>query len=1450
MLLRLSVVTEHPTTAAEPSTTVTEVEVEAPEGTTTQELADALSRHLGLPDSPDRTIWVGGQAVGPLTRPGSAPLLDGAAVALASGRRTEQQQPQRPSPVALAVTHGPDAGHVLWMVSGRYTIGRSREADLCLADARLSRLHAEVVVTADGVTVRDLGSLNGTRLDGEPVDSRPCRLEAEAPITLGDTMLVLRLPHALPAPTVERGDGTRGVNRRPRLPSAPPALSVALPSPPRAPQPVRLPWLPILLPLPVAAVMAFAVSPAMMAFALMTPLMMGGTAVSDRWGSRRRYAAELAEHRRAYDAAMASARATAAQSAAALRHAYPDAAELLEIATGPSPRLWERGAGDDDALAVSVGLCTRASPVRLLAPAEGHSADHVLMGRVPCVIPLAAVGVLGICGDRRRVAGVAHLLLGQLATLHPPTEVDFVVVGAESGTQQRWEWLQRLPHQRGPNGARRSGTAAVLDWDEAVARSTIGRLAEVVRGRTQASPGPTQPWGGPWTVLVLDGAAALRRLPGLPVVLRKGLAVGVCTIALDQAGALLPTECAAVLDVTQSEHPTLVGAGREPEVLEGFDAAGDWWSDRLSRALAPLRDTTAAARTGAGLVASVALGQLLGQRPGSRSVAAGWEARPHATRVPVGLTVDGTWWLDLAADGPHVLVAGTTGSGKSELLRTLVASLALHNRPEHLSFVLVDYKGGAAFRDCAVLPHTAGVVTDLDEHLAERALTSLRSELRRRERILAGAEVTDFLAYQGSPHGAAAPLARLVVVVDEFRALAEELPSFVDGMVRVASLGRSLGVHLVLATQRPAGVVTWDIRANMNLRVALRVRDAADSSDVIDAPDAAGLAQDTPGRGFARTGDGGLTLFHAAHVGGQPARRLDGINVRTVTFGDPVLSSLPSASDEGSELGEIVTAVRGAAAQLAATSSRPAWLPVLPEDVRWYSLPPTEGGDLTASVGLADYPERQKQLPLVVDLRLPGHWGLIGSSGSGRSTALLTTAQAFSARLDATQLHLHAVSSGSLAALTELPQCGTHVDSADIARLERFLGRLAEEVAGRRGRLSRSPRRSLAPRQADHPVPRSDAGPPMLVLIDDWQLLSHHLEEAQPTLVGRLTALLREGEAVGVRAMVAGDRSLLLGPIASVLSRRVLLRLADPTDAILAGLAPSRVPRRQPPGRGLLLDGTEVQLATPTPTSTPKPTPTTTATLVGGTIGAGTAPTSPVTPAYATAFRMVDLPDHVSETSLSTHRRAGVVLAGVGGDSGDPVGLSLVDDGRRWLVCGAAGSGVSTTLLVLARGLLQQGHPLAVVAGRPGALDRLRDDPRVALWSHPDQPEPLVDLRRRVSSLAVVVDLAHDVVDSPVEPALQEMARLVDAHHGVVICGADPSRMATQYRGLAVDLSRHRTGILLGPRTAGDAELFGLRLAPAARPVPGRGHLLRQGAAIPVQVASPDQTASEAQRRC
>lgn len=218
--------------------------------------------------------------------------------------------------------------------------------------------------------------------------------------------------------------------------------------------------------------------------------------------------------------------------------------------------------------------------------------------------------------------------------------------------------------------------------------------------------------------------------------------------------------------------------------------------------------------------------------------------RTRGLRAMIGQSGVDAVHLDLRTQGPHALVGGTTGSGKSEFLQAWVLGMAAEFSPDRVTFLFVDYKGGSAFAECVALPHCVGIVTDLTPHLVRRALTSLRAELKYREELLHAKKAKDLLQLEERNDPDTPPA--LILVIDEFAALANDVEEFVDGVIDIAQRGRSLGIHLIMATQRPAGVIKDNLRANTNLRIALRMADESDSTDVIGSADAAVIDPSIP----------------------------------------------------------------------------------------------------------------------------------------------------------------------------------------------------------------------------------------------------------------------------------------------------------------------------------------------------------------------------------------------------------------------------------------------------------------------------------------------------------------------------------------------------------------------------------------------------------------------------
>lgn len=585
---------------------------------------------------------------------------------------------------------------------------------------------------------------------------------------------------------------------------------------------------------------------------------------------------------------------------------------------------------------------------------------------------------------------------------------------------------------------------------------------------------------------------------------------------LDQATTVagLDRRCTTVLRLGPGGATLTDADGARHEVALQPVLADLDLAEATARALARWRDPD----TGADGEAPVRLADLADPPAGDRPSLA----------TTVGLGPDGPLVVDLVAHGPHALVAGTTGAGKSELLRTLVTGLARAHPPDAVTFVLADFKGGSAFDACADLPHVVGLVTDLDDGLADRLLTALRAELRDREVTLRAAGVGDLAELTDGPP-------RLVVVVDEFATLAHDHPDALDALVDLARRGRSLGLHLVLATQRPAGVVSDEIRANTALRIALRLLDTTDATDVVGDPAAADLPADRPGRALLRL-DGALVPARVATTA-QPAAPPDLLVRRE---GDP----RPVARDDGPA--RLVTAVAQRWADR--PRPRPLWLPPLPTDLAWAPGPDAAHEADGVTVGLVDRPADRRQLPLTWR---PGQGGLVVLAGPGRgaSTALVTATLALTDGPAPADLVVHVVGAadGPTGVLARLPHLGAMVDPADRAAVRRLLARLAH----------------------------GGAGPPFALVVDGTDRLVTGVDD-----LDGIRALEHLDAIVGGdrgTTLLAADRPTALPPRALPTADLVVsLGGTDPTADTLLGLRPTAP---GPPGRGRTRGGDTAQVA-------------------------------------------------------------------------------------------------------------------------------------------------------------------------------------------------------------------------------------------------------------------------------
>jgi S-DNA-T family DNA segregation ATPase FtsK/SpoIIIE len=1371
-----------------------DVAVGASAGTPLREFADGIAAALSRPAGADPALWSGSRTLPPTAMLGGPGLRSGDIIDVDHARDRDLAAG---AVLRVHLVGGPDSGLVAPLPRGVVTIGRAPGCDVALTDPDVSRQHAAITVTSAGITVRDLGSTNGTLLDGVPVDHDGSAVRPGELLRMGDSLLCIAGADQ-PAAAVRPGvDGTRSVNRPPRLSPSLPAREVVLPIRANPARPQRVQWFAALLPAVLGGALALAMhNVEFLAFALLSPVMMIGAAAGDRlhWRRDRRRTA-IGFRRRDMEASAKQAELLAAETAHR-RRSHPDAAATLRTATIPDCRLWERRRGDVDMLDVRLGVADLPANLRARRGAEIDSAG--MLPLVPVTLSLRP-GPLGIAGPRGIALGSARWAIAQLAALHSPADLDLVLLLSD-GAAPAWTWARWLPHLR--------ERVACTGDDRTILVAGLLRLIDERLSQRQLDP---QGWSGPWTVLVVDRSGALADVPGLAHVLTAGHAVGITAVCLDDDERRLPTGCAAVARVCGETGTRLAvddtsGAIDLPDLIS--DRVSTRWAERVARALAPLTDAGAEATSA--IPDSCRLLDILALTDISpESVIARWQAGAGPV-AELGVALEGAFALDLVRDGPHALVAGTTGAGKSELLQSLIASLAASNPPEAMTFVLIDYKGGAAFADCARLPHAVGLVTDLDPHLTQRALQSLDTELRRREALFAKVGAKDLDAYRASRRGDAPTLARLVLVVDEFAALAEELPDFVSGLIGIAQRGRSLGIHLVLATQRPGGVISPEIRANTALRVALRVTDAAESADVIGSDAAAAIDKRQPGRAFVRAG-ATLTEIQMARVGGiAPIRGAQ----PTVTALDE-WGRLPAADDSSNagktDLQLLVDAVREATARSGGVAPSLPWLPPLHDQlpISAVSAPALPS---TIPVGLVDVPSEQQQNPLCVDLAAGGSLMFVGAPRSGRSTVIRSLAVTSASRLSPDDLHTYVIdtSGGGLRPLAELPHCGAVITRDDFGSVERLLVRLTDETAKRHALLTELGVGSIAEARA-----RSAALPFVTLLVDGWEgFVAASDEHDTGRSVDMLLNLLRESVAVGFTIAITGDRSALAARLAGSVAQKFVLRLADRADYALAGVAARAVPDSMPPGRAIRADdGAEVQfgflgsepstgeqwrIAAEVASSAPKP-------------GPSSAP-----------FHIRALPSRIRRDELGTVRPP-LILLGAGGDTADVVAIDLFAGEGRFLVAGPPRSGRTTAMRLILEQAVETDTEIWAAAPRRSALAQGAASCGVEVIT-PDDPATHVPTPG-VRPVLLLVDDSDAFLDTPVGDALADLLRAAPASLAAVVSGRSDD-LAVTYRGVASEVRRSRTGLLLQPGP-GDGDLLSVRL-PRSRSVSvaGRGVLM------------------------
>ena len=1145
-----------PTAARTSEGDVVDLAVRVEPSHTIRDVADAVADHLGL-DLPDgfvvSRIDVGLSEAGQLhdsLTVSEAGLLSGQTLVL--GRTTPARAPAGGG-LFLAVASGPDTGAEFDLAPGSYLVGRDETCEIVLTDPQISRRHLILTVAADNTVTVDVlaKDRNEVRTAGHQI-SESTVLPREQVIRLGASSLVTRTRSSMRAAPVD-AFGQVPFHRTPYFPAPVQEVSVeAIRDIPTRPEKSRFAYLSAVLPLLMGITLAVLFNrPQYLLFAVFSPLMVIGNYFEQRRRSGRKFDESVARFGVALEQKTEEVHHALASERSKRFVATPDIAQLKDRAVSRAVDLWvrDRDAYDFLSLRVGMGNLETALEVNLSPSGDADFRDQVteafgeteVMTDVPVTLNVADLGVVGLIGRAAETTALASSLAIQAACLHSPE--DLVVMASLAPARGLTEWLKWAPHSRSSSSPL---AGEHLVGSKAAADQMIADLTNEAARRLSGTGDPTR---FPWLLVFLDralepdAAAVSRLLDACP-------AAGISVVWLTDTRERVPRQAQAVVEC----RPPLSGelstiSFTDPKTADlavDIDRAAPDFAAKTGMALAPLRDASSA-NAATAIPRVVPLFTALGiEAVDGHWIEQQWKVdRGYALQGPIGYTDAGPLILDIVEHGPHGLIGGTSGAGKSELVMSMVAGLIAYNPPTKINFLFIDYKGGASsdlFKD---VPHTVGYVTNLDGLLAMRALTSLRAELNRRMNLMQGkakdlAEMIEKYPDEAPPS--------LVIVVDEFATLVKEIPDFVTGIVDIAQRGRSLGIHLMLATQRPSGSVNDNIKANTNLRISLRMLDGGESSAVIGVPDAAAIPAPLKGRGFAKMGPGELVAFQSAWSGAPLLAESGTPPVVVKPFGAAAERTLaaagvaalvqnagPAAAAEDSgpqrtQIDALLGAVAAAGEQLGYERGRAPWLEVLPPVVPIEAARSQQRTEVPAEpgarivIGMIDDPASQAQYPAEINLARSGGLILSGTGGSGKSTMLLTAA--VSAAMDDSELGggnltIFALdfASRELGGLNRLPQCGGVAAGDDLEAVTRIIGLLHREFERRRQALADAVAKAEAP-------PKETA---VLFLIDGMEAITQTMEQgpgsgALGTAYGELTKVLTDGRQVGIYPIIATSR--------------------------------------------------------------------------------------------------------------------------------------------------------------------------------------------------------------------------------------------------------------------------------------------------------------------------------------
>jgi DNA segregation ATPase FtsK/SpoIIIE, S-DNA-T family len=876
-------------------------------------------------------------------------------------------------------------------------------------------------------------------------------------------------------------------------------------------------------------------------------------------------------------------------------------------------KLWERTSSYTDFLSLRIGVGSVPSTMKikytkqaivmesdpLIMEPQNIALEYNKIPNMPVTVNLVSSEICGIAGEESKTMELAEILMLQMITHHGYDDIRIVILTSENQFD-RWNWLKHLPHIWND-----SFSSRYILCGKAMSHTVLGELNSIIKVRDLKS---NEGINLPHYVFIVDDVSLLENEPINKYLYNKSAKLGVSTIFIAQNQAYLPMNCTAIITFS-GKSGEFANRSTGEKIIFTPDKIDVNNYEQASRKLAPLRISDSTADFS--LPKSISLmGIFRAKTTSDVDVIGRWNKNKtyKGMSVPIGAKAGSSLFnLDLheTGHGPHGLVAGTTGSGKSELLQSIIISLAINYHPHDLVFVLIDYKGGGMADVFKGMPHLVGTITNLGGNQTTRALLSIKSELMSRQRIFSEYGVNNIDKYQklyySRKDAAMPPIPHLIMIADEFAELKQDQPDFMKELVSTARVGRSLGVHLILATQKPAGVVDDQIWSNSKFKICLKVQDEADSKDVIKKPDAAMIKE--PGRAYIQVGNDEIfELFQSAFSGADydPDGEMQKTENRKKRIYKIALNGraeqiFPLEEDKTPK-NELPTQLKALVDYIIMASKKNSiealsgpWLPPLPEILYMNDVFNQNPIDmqkhitwqnkdiLKAPIGIVDDPRSQKQLPLDIDFASEGNLFIYGSPGTGKTYLIKTLCMSLAYCYSSAQVNIYIMDFGgtSLKVFESLPHCGGVITIEQESLIDQFVIFIFRTIDERKKLFEDSGREGFN----DYRLKGGNL-PAIIIIIDNYFALS----ETYPDIDDRMIVLAREGNKYGIFMVVsATNSSMIRYKLAVNFKMAISLQLTEKSEysgivGRTEGLEPSPVL-----GRGLLRGNPPLEFQTSLP---------------------------------------------------------------------------------------------------------------------------------------------------------------------------------------------------------------------------------------------------------------------------